>query len=87
LSSQPYFFSEGTVFFSRNKSANNTFQLVFSAKRVPRKWEPHHRADLDIVRSSEHGGAVFFFSCNNCCHVLITHVSCQTTIGRNLQRK
>jgi len=59
----------------------------FSAKRVLRKWEPHHRDDLDTVRSSEHGGAVFFLSCNNCCHVLITHVSCQTTIGRNLQRK
>jgi hypothetical protein len=34
LSFQPYFFSEGTVFFSHNKSANSTFQLVFSAKRL-----------------------------------------------------
>jgi hypothetical protein len=33
LSFQPYFFNEGTVFFSHNKSANNIFQLVFSAKQ------------------------------------------------------
>jgi hypothetical protein len=26
---QPYFFSERTIFFSHNKLANNTFQLVF----------------------------------------------------------
>jgi hypothetical protein len=34
LTYELYFFSEGTVFFSHNKSANNTFQLVFSAKRL-----------------------------------------------------
>jgi hypothetical protein len=34
LSFQLYFFSEGTVFFSHNKSASSTFQLVFSAKRT-----------------------------------------------------
>jgi hypothetical protein len=34
LSFQPYFFSEETVFFSRYQSANNIFQLVFSAKRT-----------------------------------------------------
>jgi hypothetical protein len=34
LSFQPYFFSEGTMFFSYNKSTNNTFQFVFLAKRI-----------------------------------------------------
>jgi hypothetical protein len=33
LAYQPYFFSEGTVFSSHNKSANGTFQPGFSAKR------------------------------------------------------
>jgi hypothetical protein len=28
------FFSEGTMIFSRNKSVNNTFHLVFSAKKT-----------------------------------------------------
>jgi hypothetical protein len=35
LSYQPYFFSDGTVFFSHNKSLNSTFQLIFSANSVP----------------------------------------------------
>jgi hypothetical protein len=34
LAYQPYFFSEGIIFFSHNKSANNIFQPDFSVKRT-----------------------------------------------------
>ena len=34
LSYEPYYFSERTVFFSHNKSANSTFSHDFSAKRT-----------------------------------------------------
>jgi hypothetical protein len=34
LSYESYFFNEGTLFFSHNKSTNSTFQLVFSTKRT-----------------------------------------------------
>jgi hypothetical protein len=37
LSFEPYFFSEETMLFSHNKSANNTFHLVFSAKHLWKK--------------------------------------------------
>jgi hypothetical protein len=34
LSCEPYYFSERTVFFSHNKSANSIFSHDFSAKRT-----------------------------------------------------
>jgi len=34
LSYEPYYFSERTVFFSHNKSANSTFSHGFSAKQT-----------------------------------------------------
>jgi len=34
LNLSSWFISHGTVFFSHNKSANNTFEPVFSAKRT-----------------------------------------------------
>jgi len=38
LSYEPYFFSERTVFFSHNKSENNTFQHGLSTKRTGPEW-------------------------------------------------
>ena len=38
LSYESYYFSERTVFFSHDKSANNTFRHGFSAKRTWPKW-------------------------------------------------
>jgi len=34
LSYEPYYFSERTIFFSHNKSANSTFSHGFSAKQT-----------------------------------------------------
>jgi hypothetical protein len=49
LSYKLYFFSKQIVFFSHNKSANNTFSHGFSAKRTWPKQVYHHGPASRIV--------------------------------------
>jgi hypothetical protein len=55
LTYQPYFFSEGTVFFSHNKSANNTFQPGFSAKRTGRAVQDNAGPTLTAQNGAGNG--------------------------------
>jgi len=46
LSSEPYCFSEEIVFFSQNKSTNNTFRHNFSMNRIIENGEPKRNLDM-----------------------------------------